>query len=92
MTKRPIFASLLLLSSALVAPAALAQEAGRRAAGTAASLQGGLQMLVGALATPLTGLFGYDSLLPMALVMIAAYGLAAVAVLAVRRRERAPRR
>ncbi len=28
MTKRPIFASLLLLSSALVAPAALAQDAG----------------------------------------------------------------
>lgn len=36
MTKRPIFASLLLLSSALVAPAALAQEAGSEPAATPA--------------------------------------------------------
>ncbi|MCE1180097.1 MAG: multidrug effflux MFS transporter [Micrococcales bacterium] len=54
---------------------ALAQEAGRRMAGTAASLQGGLSMLIGAICTPLTGLFGYDSLLPMAAMMAAFYGL-----------------
>lgn len=48
---------------------ALAQEAGRRAGGTASALQGGLTFLVGALVTPLTGLVGYDTLLPMAALM-----------------------
>ncbi|MDQ1287095.1 MAG: transporter, family, multidrug resistance protein [Actinomycetota bacterium] len=48
---------------------ALAQEAGRRSAGTASALQGGLVFLTGAVATPLTGLIGYDTLLPMALLM-----------------------
>ncbi|XVX19910.1 multidrug effflux MFS transporter [Actinomycetota bacterium] len=54
---------------------ALAQGAGRRMAGTAASLQGGLSMFIGALCTPLTGLFGYDSLLPMAAIMAVFYCL-----------------
>ncbi|GAA4361811.1 multidrug effflux MFS transporter [Angustibacter luteus] len=49
---------------------ALAQQAGRRSGGTAAALQGGLTFLVGALVTPLTGILGYDSLLPMALLML----------------------
>ena len=48
---------------------ALAQEAGRRTGGTASALQGGLTFLVGALVTPLTGLVGYDTLLPMAALM-----------------------
>jgi DHA1 family bicyclomycin/chloramphenicol resistance-like MFS transporter len=48
---------------------ALAQEAGRRSRGTASALQGGLTFLVGAAVTPLTGLVGYDTLLPMALLM-----------------------
>ena len=47
----------------------LAQEAGRRSAGTAASLSGGLSFLVGALATPLTGVTGQQSVLAMALMM-----------------------
>ncbi len=58
----------------------LAQEAGRRAGGTASALQGGLTFLVGALVTPLTGLVGYDSLLPMAALM-AAFLVAATVVL-----------
>ncbi len=48
---------------------ALAQQAGRRAGGTAAALTGGLTFLVGAAVTPLTGLLGYDSLLPLAVLM-----------------------
>jgi DHA1 family bicyclomycin/chloramphenicol resistance-like MFS transporter len=47
----------------------LAQEAGRRSAGTASALQGGLSFLTGAIVTPLTGVAGYHSLLPMALAM-----------------------
>ena len=48
----------------------LAQEAGRRASGTAASLAGGLSFLVGALTTPLTGLLGVGTVLGMALLMV----------------------
>ncbi|GAA3619330.1 multidrug effflux MFS transporter [Kineosporia mesophila] len=48
---------------------ALGQEAGRRARGTAAALQGGLAFFCGAAVTPLTGLIGYDTLLPMAALM-----------------------
>lgn len=48
---------------------ALAQQAGRRAGGTASALTGGLTFLVGATVTPLTGVVGYDSLLPMATLM-----------------------
>lgn len=48
---------------------ALAQQAGRRAGGTASALTGGLTFVVGAAVTPLTGVFGYDSLLPLALLM-----------------------
>ncbi|MBW4705704.1 multidrug effflux MFS transporter [Micromonospora sp. RL09-050-HVF-A] len=53
----------------LPASTALTQEAGRRSAGTTAALQGGLGFLAGALVTPLTGLLGYASLLPMAAAM-----------------------
>ncbi|MEJ3744822.1 multidrug effflux MFS transporter [Actinomycetes bacterium KLBMP 9797] len=53
----------------LPATTALAQEAGRHSAGSAAALQGGLSFLAGALVTPLTGIAGYQTLLPMALMM-----------------------
>ncbi|WP_176730789.1 multidrug effflux MFS transporter [Micromonospora mirobrigensis] len=69
------------------ATTALAQEAGRRAAGTAAALQGGLSFLTGALVTPLTGLLGYDSLLPMALCMTVFFLAASAALLAARRSQ-----
>lgn len=55
----------------------IAQEAGRWAPGTASSLQGGLAFLVGALATPLTGLVDGASVLVMASFMT---GLLLVAV------------
>ncbi len=69
----------------LVLPAStvLAQEAGRRSAGTAASLSGGLGFLVGAAATPLTGLTGHATVAVMALLMtlgLAASGLTALAL------------
>lgn len=57
----------------LPATTALAQEAGRRSAGTASSLQGGLGFLTGAVVTPLTGFIGYQSMLPLALAMTVFY-------------------
>ncbi len=68
------------------ATTALAQEAGNRARGTASALQGGLSMFVGALVTPLTGIVGYRSLLPMTLLM-AGFFLSSVAVLTISRRR-----
>jgi DHA1 family bicyclomycin/chloramphenicol resistance-like MFS transporter len=47
----------------------IAQQTGDRARGTASALQGGGSFLAGALVTPLTGLLGYHSLLPMAALM-----------------------
>ena len=54
----------------------LAQEAGRRSGGTASALFGGLLFLAGSAVTPLTGLLGYDSLTPMALLMCAFFACA----------------
>ena len=54
----------------------LAQAAGRHAAGTASALQGGLTFVVGALATPLTGVTGHQSVLVMALLSACGYALA----------------
>ena len=55
----------------LVIPAstALGQQEGDRARGTASALMGGLSFFVGALVTPLTGIVGYTSMLPMGLLM-----------------------
>lgn len=53
----------------LPATTVLAQEAGRGSAGTAASLSGGLSFLAGALATPLTGLVGAQTVLALTLGM-----------------------
>ncbi|MEV5898863.1 hypothetical protein [Streptomyces sp. NPDC052127] len=60
---------------------AIGQAAGRTAPGAASALLGGLQFLFGALASPLVGLFGLDSSLPMAVIMLvtaAGAGLALV--------------
>jgi DHA1 family bicyclomycin/chloramphenicol resistance-like MFS transporter len=60
---------------------ALGQQAGDRARGTAAALMGGTSFFVGALVTPLTGIVGYTSMLPMALLMAGFFTLAlAIAV------------
>ncbi len=57
----------------LVLPASitLVQDAGRAFAGTAAALQGGAHFLCGALVSPLTGLLGTGSAVPMAGLMMA---------------------
>ena len=70
----------------LMNPAAmtLAQAAGDRARGTAAALQGGSMFLVGAAATPLVGILGYTSLIPMAAAMAALMATAGVVALATR--------
>jgi DHA1 family bicyclomycin/chloramphenicol resistance-like MFS transporter len=60
----------------------LAQHAGRRAGGTASALTGGLTFVVGAAVTPLTGVFGYDSLLPLALLMTGFFAAATAWLLA----------
>lgn len=75
---------------AIPAATALAQEAGRRSAGTASALQGGLTFVTAAAVTPLTGVFGYDTLLPMALAMSVFYTAAFVlmCVITVRSPER----
>ncbi|GAA4812706.1 multidrug effflux MFS transporter [Streptomyces ziwulingensis] len=67
----------------LVFPAtmSLAQSLARHAPGAASALLGGLQFLFGAVASPLVGLFGEDSSLPMALIMLVA-AVAAACVLA----------
>ncbi|HST81039.1 MAG TPA: multidrug effflux MFS transporter [Kineosporiaceae bacterium] len=55
----------------LVIPASttLGQQAGDRARGTASALLGGISFFVGALVTPLTGVVGYTSMLPMGVLM-----------------------
>jgi DHA1 family bicyclomycin/chloramphenicol resistance-like MFS transporter len=51
------------------ATTAIAQEAGRRFAGSASALRGGMTFLVGALTTPLTGLIGHQTVSVMATAM-----------------------
>jgi len=63
----------------LPASIALSQQAGQRAKGTAAALNGGISFGCGAAITPVTGLLGNDSLIPMAALM-AGFLLLALAV------------
>ncbi|MGQ7296161.1 Bcr/CflA family efflux MFS transporter [Quadrisphaera sp. KR29] len=66
----------------LPASTVLAQEAGRRSAGTASSLLGGSGFLVGAAVTPLTGLVGDESVLAMAALMVPGFAVATLVALA----------
>jgi DHA1 family bicyclomycin/chloramphenicol resistance-like MFS transporter len=72
----------------LPASITLVQTAGRAFAGTASALQGGLQFLCGALVSPLTGLLGTATAIPMALEMMAF--MACSVATAVRRNRRDP--
>ncbi|MGE4327759.1 MAG: MFS transporter, partial [Pseudodonghicola sp.] len=69
---------------------ALAISEAPRSAGTASALLGALQFCLGAIASPLVGLAGEDSALPMALVMVAA-GLLALTCFTLLARDGAPR-
>jgi DHA1 family bicyclomycin/chloramphenicol resistance-like MFS transporter len=63
----------------LPASMTLSQQAGARARGTASALTGGLSFAFGALTTPITGVIGGSSVLPMASVMAGFLGVALVA-------------
>ena len=63
----------------------LGQTLGRATPGAASALMGGLQFLFGAIASPLVGLFGESSSLPMAVIMLAAMLLAVLALVALAR-------
>jgi DHA1 family bicyclomycin/chloramphenicol resistance-like MFS transporter len=72
----------------VAAASVLAQQAGARSAGTAASLFNGIGYLVAALAAPLTGVLNGDSLAVMAGLFAGFFALSAVTV---RRRPAYPR-
>ncbi|MGX9890421.1 multidrug effflux MFS transporter [Streptomyces sp. NPDC002276] len=63
----------------------IGQALGRAAPGAASALLGGLQFLFGALAAPLVGLFGEDSSLPMAVIMLIAVAAAGAALVGMAR-------
>jgi DHA1 family bicyclomycin/chloramphenicol resistance-like MFS transporter len=67
---------------------AIAQREGRRYAGTASALSGGLPFLTGSMTTPLTGLLGSQTVLVMAVSMGAFFALASVAAATVARTNR----
>ena len=66
----------------LILPASMTigQALTRQAPGAASALLGGLQFLLGALASPLVGLFGTTSSLPMATIMLIAMACALIAL------------
>jgi DHA1 family bicyclomycin/chloramphenicol resistance-like MFS transporter len=66
------------------ANAAIAQQAGRRFAGTASALGGGLPFLAGSLTTPLTGALGRQTLMTMVSCMAVFFALAAIAAVRLR--------
>jgi len=75
------------LGAYLPANSSITQAAGRRYAGTASALGGGVPFLAGSCTTPLTGLIGTQSVATMATGMFAFFALAAVtAVITGRRR------
>lgn len=63
----------------------LGQTLGRAAPGAASALLGGVQFLFGALTSPLVGLFGENSSLPMAVIMLIAAAGAGVALVGLAR-------
>lgn len=79
LTLPPIFVTVASLGLTMGNASALAIAQVPRNAGTASAVLGALQFCLGALASPLVGLAGKGSALPMALVMV---GAAALAVLA----------
>lgn len=72
------------LGTFLPANSSIAQQAGRRSAGAASALTGGLPYLVGAATTPLTGYLGSETVFVMAAGMAVFFALAAIASIAFR--------
>jgi MFS transporter, DHA1 family, multidrug resistance protein len=73
------------LGAYLPANSSITQAAGRRYAGTASALGGGIPFLAGACTTPLTGLIGTQSVRTMATAMFVFFALAAAVAVATRR-------
>jgi len=76
------------LGTYLPANSAIAQREGRRYAGAASALSGGLPFLAGALTTPLTGLLGAQTVVAMAGGMGVFFALAVLVALVTRRSGR----
>jgi Bcr/CflA subfamily drug resistance transporter len=76
-----LFAVLFGIGILLPAAMTLGQSLGRAAPGAASALLGGTQFLLGATASPLVGVFGESSSLPMAVIMLIAVALAAATLL-----------
>ncbi|MGW1208396.1 multidrug effflux MFS transporter [Streptomyces sp. NPDC002499] len=76
-----LFVTVLGIGLVIPSTMALGQTLGRGAPGAASALLGGFQFLFGALAAPVVGLFGEDSSLPMAVIMLIAAGAAGVALI-----------
>jgi MFS transporter, DHA1 family, multidrug resistance protein len=79
------------LGAYLPANSSITQAAGRRYAGTASALGGGIPFLVGSCTTPVTGLIGTESVRTMATAMFAFFAVAAITAVATSRRRPAAR-
>ncbi|WP_109465194.1 multidrug effflux MFS transporter [Albibacillus kandeliae] len=84
LTLPALFVTVASLGLILGNASALAISQVPRSAGTASAVLGALQFCLGAIASPLVGLAGKDSALPMALVMVVAALLAVAALLTTR--------
>ncbi|WP_234382968.1 multidrug effflux MFS transporter [Streptomyces dysideae] len=85
-----LFVTLFGIGSIFPASMTLGQSLGREASGTTSALLGGVEFLLGALASPLVGVFGTDSPLPMAVIMLSAMLCAALALVFLTRPWRTP--
>ncbi|WP_405718219.1 multidrug effflux MFS transporter [Streptomyces sp. NBC_01537] len=75
-----LFVTLAGVGMVFPASMSLGQTLGRRAPGAASALLGGTQFLLGALASPLVGLFGTTSVTPMTVIMLGALACAVLAL------------
>ncbi|WP_433435829.1 multidrug effflux MFS transporter [Nonomuraea sp. CA-141351] len=78
-----LFVTVAGLGTALPATTTIVQSLGHDAPGAASGLLGGSQFILGAAASPLSGLLG-DGTVSMAVIMLAAFGLAALSLILVR--------
>lgn len=59
----------------------IGQTIGRETPGTASALMGTLQFLCGAAASPLVGILGHETTMPMAMILLCGFGVGALALL-----------
>ncbi|MFI7633958.1 hypothetical protein [Nonomuraea sp. NPDC049400] len=78
-----LFVTVAGLGTALPATTTIVQSLGHDAPGAASGLLGGSQFILGAAASPLSGLLG-DGTISMAVIMLAAFGLAALSLILAR--------